>query len=61
MKCVSLSSQKDKLWIWTAFKQLYAKVKHLKARHFTDDWDVYRQILPTGMHTIGKAYTEVTP
>src|SRR5437667_9316254 len=39
------------------FRKLYDKVKHLKARYFTDDWEVYRQILPADLHTIGKAHT----
>lgn len=39
------------------FERLYAKLKHLKAHFFTDDWEVYRQVLPPERHTVGKAHT----
>ena len=39
------------------FQQLYDKLKHLKAHYFTDGWEVYRQMVPTHAHTMGKAHT----
>ena len=32
-------------------------MKHLQATFYTDDWDVYRKIIPPEKHKIGKRYT----
>ena len=32
-------------------------MKHLNARYYTDDWEVYQKVLPKHRHVIGKKYT----
>ena len=39
------------------FRKLFDKVKHLNARYYTDDWEVYQKVLPKQKHVIGKQYT----
>ena len=39
------------------FQRLYEKVKHVKVNFYTDDWEVYSQILPQEGHIIGKSGT----
>ena len=39
------------------FKELYNRVKGKGKTYFTDDWDVYRKVLPKRQHMIGKSKT----
>jgi len=39
------------------FKEFYERFKDLDAIFYTDDWDVYSQIIPPYKHIIGKKYT----
>ena len=41
------------------FQKLYDKVKHVRGRYYTDDWEVYSKILPKDQHIIGKAGTTI--
>ena len=40
------------------FKRLYRKVTHLKnCIFYTDQWEVFKKVLPPERHVIGKAHT----
>lgn len=39
------------------FRRLYDKVKHVRDRYYTDDWEAYSKILPKDRHVIGKEGT----
>ena len=39
------------------FRRLYAQVKGDKRTYFTDDWPVYRAVLPEAQHVIGRMET----
>ena len=39
------------------FKEFYERFKDLDVIFYTDDWDVYSQIIPSYKYIIGKKYT----
>ena len=40
------------------FRRLYEKVKHLKnCKFYTDDWKVFKKVLPKNRHIVGKQHT----
>lgn len=39
------------------FEKFFEKFKHLKAIFYTDDWEVYRKIIPADQHIVGKRST----
>jgi insertion element IS1 protein InsB len=42
----------------TTFKRLYRQVKHLKqCKFYTDDWEVFKSVLPKDRHIVEKSHT----
>ena len=39
------------------FRQLWKLIEKPDRLYYTDDWDVYRKVIPDRQHTIGKRYT----
>ena len=39
------------------FGRLYEKLKHYVKHYYTDDWEVYRKVIPNEKLTQGKKYT----
>ena len=61
-KAVDLCTHKTVAWVTgnrsaTTVRKLYEKLKHLKCRFYTDDWDAFSKVLPKEGHIIGKQHT----
>jgi IS1 family transposase len=39
------------------FRRLYEKLKYYVKHYYTEDWDVYRKVIPNKKLTQGKKYT----
>jgi len=63
IKAIDRDKRRTVAWVLgnrdtATFRRLYEKVKHLKnCKFYTDDWKVFKKVLPKNRHIVGKQHT----